>query len=355
MTAIRQHIESLGLNRRCRNFCLMCDLGYQDRFDKSDSETRKSYVESLAACTADEFCNNKPALGLITLLNETEFEEFIARLSTRAPFDASLAWNIIHLSSHGLGSWFIERGKAKFQRCFHLHPAIAPLLIQSAIRLDRETDDIIALFDCYESVAEEYPTLRDALPLWHAELKRREHERLEREEKSNAEILRQAAEKAEWTRKMNAITYGGPSAILNTLADATEMKVWRFPAHWADITNSKLRTLPSDLLAKALASVCVHVEIRCWRRLAHNLQSALHTQKRAQELRQLNDLPMIERLHAACSSRWSLTYYPLEWAEELLTSNLDLPRELKLKVLSKLKRLSHSGSWRSVRRYLLRE
>ena len=352
MTALRQCIEDLGLDRRTCNFCVMCDLGYQERFDSAGPEVRKSYVEALAACAADDFTKPLPVLGLITLLNEPEFEDFNARLARRAPFDASLAWNIIRLSSHGVGSWFFERGKAKFQRCFHLHPTIAPLLIQSAIRPDREAEDIIALFGCFESVAEEYTALRNALPLWQAELERRNQKRIAREEKEMSNRLHQEAEQAEWNVKINAITNEGPTVILQTLVDSSNSLTWRFPGYWGQMSEVKIREQTSGLLAQALAALSHHSDVRCWRSLAHKVQSALQTQKRVIEIHQLTELPLIERLKAACNSRWSLTYYPTDWAEEILAGPDGLSDELRTNMLAKLMRLQQRGPWRNLRQQL---
>ena len=352
MTTLRQCIETLGLDRRTCNFCVMCDLGYQERFDNADPEARQSFVEALANFTKDDFTKPLPVLGLIALLNESEFDDFISRLAKRTPFEATLAWEIIRHSSHGVGSWFFQRGKARYQRCFHLHPTIAPLLIQAAIRPDKESEDIIALFDCYESVAEEYTLLRDALPQWHKELKRREQERINREEMAEVERLRQEAEQAEWMRKINAITYEGPAAILQSLAEALTLEDWRFPSNWGNISDVKLRAQPSGLLMQALVSLSHHANIRCWRRLAHKVQSAIQTQKRANEIDQLAALPLIERFKAACQSRWSLTYYPTDWAEELLADTAGLSDELRANLLSKLMRIQRRGSWRCLRQKL---
>ena len=355
MTALRQSIESLGLDRRTCDFCMMCDLGYQERFDNVGNEVRKSFVEALASCTGDDFINPLPVHGLIALLNESEFEDFIARLARRSPFDASLAWNIIRLSSHGVGSWFVQRGKAKFQRRFHLHPTIAPLLIEAAIRPDHEKEDILALFSCYESVAEEHPRLRDALPIWRAELKRRELERIAQEEREKVERLRLEAEKFEWMRKINAVTDEGPAAILRSLADASTSKFWRFPRYWADIPDFKLRAQNPSLLRQALETLAKHAEDRCWRSLAHKVQSAVQTLKRVIEVDKLHTLPLVERLQVACNSRWSLTYYPAEWAEEFLADSTGVSDELKKAMRAKLMRLQQRGPWRNLRKMLLRK
>jgi len=354
MTTLRQCIETLGLDRRTCNFCMKCDLGYQERFDNAIPAVRQTFVEALAAVSEDDFTKPLPVLGLIALLNESEFEDFIAQLARRAPFDPALAWEIIRHSSHGVGSWFFQRGNATYQRCFYLHPTIAPLLIKAAIRPDKESEDIIALFDCYGSVAEEYTILRNALPQWHKELKRRERERIAREEMAEVERLRQEAEQAVWMRKINAITSEGPAAILQSLAEALTLEGWRFPSIWGNISDVELRAQPSGLLLQALGSISHHANIRCCRRLAHKVQSAIQTQKRAKEIDQLAALPLIDRLKATCQSRWSLTYYPADWAEELLADTTGLSDEMRANLLPKLMRIQRRGSWGALRQNLIR-
>jgi len=129
----------------------------------------------------EDFDDPRPLFGLVILLNQSEFDQFIAKITQRAPLDGALAWQIIRLSSNNSSQWFVDRGTAPFQRQFHLHPTIAPLLLQAAIRSGSESQDLIALFDYFEPVARDHPILRDALPLWHAELERRKREQEARE------------------------------------------------------------------------------------------------------------------------------------------------------------------------------
>ena len=355
MTALRQCIESLGLDRRTCGFCVMCDMGYQDRFDNAGPIARKSFVEALANVTEEDFENPNPVLGLIILLNESEFDEFISQFAKRGQVDASLAWAIIRNASRGVRDWFFKRGTAKFQRCFHLHPTITPLLIQSAIRPEHRSEDTLALFDYYESVANEHSVLSDALPLWHEELKHREQERIAQAEKDRLEKLRLEAEKFEWMRKINAITDEGPAAILQTLADASDSETWRFPGYWADMPDYKLRAQNTNLLTQALASLEKHTGDRCWRSFAHKVRSAIQSLMRVIEVDKLDAFPLVERLHTACNSRWSLTYYPVEWAEELLADNAGVSDELQKTMMTKLTRLQQRGPWRNLRQKLLRK
>jgi len=81
MTTIEQAIKSLGLDKRCRGFCRMCDLAIQERFDSVDTETRKSFVEALASCNGEDFDDPRPLFGLVILLNQSEFDQFIAKIT----------------------------------------------------------------------------------------------------------------------------------------------------------------------------------------------------------------------------------------------------------------------------------
>ena len=92
MRAIERALRSLGLDRRCRGFCRKCDLGIQGRFDSAGEESRRSFVEAVASCNGADFDDPSPLLGLVLLLNQSEFEQFITKIAQRAPFDHSLAW-----------------------------------------------------------------------------------------------------------------------------------------------------------------------------------------------------------------------------------------------------------------------
>lgn len=353
MKALREVIQHLGLDQRTCDFCLKCDLGYQERFDKAESSDREFFVRALADLNGDDFTQPLPVLGLITLLSESEFEDFIARLAKRAPFDASLAWDIIHLSSHGVGSWFFKRGMARFQRCFHLHPAIVPLLLQATIRPGNTVQDAVTLLDYFEPVAQEHSVLREALPDWHAELRRREQERLAHEEIEKADRLRREEARAARLLDLAAIELKGPAAMIQALADAPLSSHWDFPEAWAQISERSLRSLPQDLLEQALETTSNHSATRCSRSLNHKIRGALMTLSRAAAIAKLNASPLFERLSAACDSKWSLTYFPDSWAEEALSTTSSLPADLRARLLSRLMRLQRRSPWRNVRKQLL--
>ena len=352
MSAVQQAIESLGLDKRCRGFCRMCDLGLQDRFDSTGEGTRKSFVDALASNDWEESENPRALLGLVVLLNQTEFDQFIARLAQRAPFNGSLVWRIIRTSSINSSQWFIERGTAPFQRQFHLHPAIAPLLLQAAIRPASQSEDILALFEFFEPVAREYPVLREALPLWHAELERRALERKVREvreERENAERQLQEQKQAARLSECNAIQYRGPAAIISALADTPPSCPWDYPENWTWITDKKLRCVPQASLEQALQKISSHTDVRCWMSLAHKIRNALKSVKRFAELAELEHLPLTEKLRVACDSRWSLTYFPETWAEQIIREASSVSDELRTRLLSKLMRLQRRSPWRTVR------
>lgn len=355
MSAIQQASESLGLDKRCRGFCLMCDLGLQERFDSAGEGTRKSFVDALVSCDWEDSENSQAVLGLVILLNQSEFDQFITKLTQRAPFDDSLAWRIIRTSSIDSSQWFTKRGTAPFQRRFCLHPAIAPLLLQAAIRSASQSQDIIALYDFFEPVALDYPVLRDALPLWHAELARRAQERKAREERENAERLRQEAKRAARLSEFNAIQYSGPAAIIRALADTPPSCPWDYPENWTWISDQKLRSVRQDSLQQALQKISSHTDIRCWRCLAHKIRNALKTVKRSAELAEVEHLPLTEKLRVVCDSRWSLTFFPETWAEQIISEASSVSDELRTRLLSKLMRLRRRSSWRTVRQMLLRK
>jgi hypothetical protein len=294
-------------------------------------------------------------LGLVILLNQSEFDQFIAKFAQRAPFDDSLAWRLIRTSSVNSSQWFTKRGTAPFQRQFHLHPAIAPLLLQAAVRPASQSQDIIALYDFFEPVARDYPVLRDALPLWHAELERRAQERKAREERENAERLRQEERRAARLSEFNAIQYSGPAAIIRALADTPPSCPWDYPENWTWISEQKLRCVPQDSLEQALQKISSHPDVRCWRSLAHKIRNALRTVKRSAELAELERLPLTEKLQVACDSRWSLTYFPENWAEQIIREASSVSDELRIRLLSKLMRLQRRSLWRTVRQLLLRQ
>jgi hypothetical protein len=286
-------------------------------------------------------------------LNQFEFDRFITNLSLRAPFSGSLAWQIIRLASTDNHQWFIKRGSAPFQRKFHQHPTIAPLLLEAAIRAESRLQDTIALFDYYHPVASGYQVLRDALPLWRAELERRELERRTQEEQEMAERARQEQIRSARLLELNRIQYDGPTSIIRALADAHTSSFWDFPENWARIQDLNLRNVPLDLLKLALENVSRHLDVRCWRCLAHKILAAIKTVNRSGELADLERHPFSKQLEAACNSKWSLTYFPDCWGAQIASDSSGIQPELRSRLLSKLMRVQRRCSWRVARRALL--
>jgi len=50
-----------------------------------------------------------------------------------------------------------------FKPRFHLHPIVAPLLLEASVRLGTETEDALELLNYFEPVASEHPILQKAL------------------------------------------------------------------------------------------------------------------------------------------------------------------------------------------------
>jgi hypothetical protein len=222
-------------------------------------------------------------------------------------------------------------------------------LLQAAIRPASQSEDRLALFEFFEPVAREYPVLREALPLWHAELKRRALERKVREERENAERQLQEEKRAARLSEFNAIQYRGPAAIIGALADTPPSCPWDYPENWTWIADKKLRCVPRDSLEQALQKISGHMEARSWRSLAHKIRNALKTVKRSAELAELERLPLTEKLRVACDSRWSLTYFPESWAEQIIREASSVSDELRTRLLSRLMRLQRRSPWRTVR------
>lgn len=306
-------------------------------------------------CNEGDFDNPCPLFGLLVLLNKFEFERLIEKIAARAPIESSLAWQIIRLSDNNKSHWFVDCHAAPFQRQIHLHPAITPLLLKAAIRPSSETQDLIALFEYFEQVANEYSVLREALPLWQAEQERRRHELKAIKEKENAERLIQEARRAARLSELNQIQYSGPDAILRALADAPSSGSWDFPENWAWISDKKLRAISEDLLERALPKISSQTTPRCWSSLSHKILNALNTLRRSAELAKLEHSPLAEKLRFACDSRWSLTYFPESWAEQFLQVKPAIQNELRTHLLSKLMRLQRRTLWRDLKHLLLRQ
>ena len=369
MTAIEQAIAWMDLDKRCGGYaghCLKCDAVLQRKFDTGESDTRNFLADTLCSCTLEDFVKHEPLLWLVALLNTARYEQFVTGIAKLAPYSSDTAWQIIRMSEHNKGNWcFILEPwrKTQFKPRFHLHPAIAPSLLAATIRADSENEDAIALLDYFEPIAEQYPVLQQAIPLWRVEKVRREEERkadwLRQQEQNRNEALKREAEWAEREVEFGKIEAGGPVVIMRAVLDAPTLSPWNCPARWAWISEKDLSTLPREMLDEITHKVSGQPASRCWNglrnRIEHLLKSHAHSAERSAFLAKLKDHGLLERLQAACDSRWSLTYFPEDWAEQLLQEKFALPDELKTRLLSKLMRLQTRTPWRNLKHWLLRK
>jgi hypothetical protein len=361
MTAIQRAINFLGLDRRCSGFCLKCDLSIQRRFDSASEERREGFVEALALFDREDFGDPQPIVGLVTLLNHSEFEQFIARMAERNPFESSLAWQIIRLAAEDNPQWFIKRGTAPFQRQFHHHPAIAPSLIEATIQSGSEAEDALRLLDYFSPIAPNHPVLMQALPLWHAARSRQEAER-QAESLRRQELRRLEEEqlKARWAArevKFRDIESGGRTAIICAVLAAPSLSSWDCSERWAELIEAELDTLPRETLGLLARKFSRTSRPHLWRSLVskiHLLISRANSKERSELLLNLSCRSLPEKLLAACESRWALTYFPETWAEQIIHDTSEISVELRTRLLSKLMRLNRRTSWRAVRQLLLR-
>jgi len=368
MTAIEEALKWMDLDKRCGGYaghCLKCDEGLRRKFDTAESETRNALAEILCSCTLADFEKHQPLLWLVALLNTARYEQFVAGLAKLAPYSREQAWQIIRMSEHNKGNWcFILEPyrKTLFKPRFHLHAAIAPLLLAATVRTGNETEDAIALLDYFAPIADSHPVLQQALPLWRAEKARREEGRkaewLQQQEQRRIEAEQR---KVQWTAReteLQNIETGGSAAILRAVLDAPILSAWDCRARWAKISETALDALPREILEQVAHKIASQPPSRIWSglrsRIEHLLKSRAHSAERDAHLAKLKGKSLLERLEAACDSRWSLTYFPADWADEILQGVLSIPEALRLRLLSKLMKLRKQRHWRAVRKALLK-
>ena len=368
MTTIEQAIEWMDLDKRCGCYaghCLKCDEGLRRKFDTAESETRNLLADTLCSCTLADFEKHEPLLWLVALLNTARYDQFVAGIAKLAPYNRELAWQIIRLSEHNKGNWcFVLEPyrKAQFKPRFHLHPTVAPLLLAATIRADSEIEDAITLLDYFAPIATSHPVLQQAIPLWRAARERREEGR-------KAEWLRQQEQqriqdeqrKAQWEAReaeLQKIEANGPVAIVRAVLDAPTLSAWDCLERWAQIPETALGELPREMLEQIAHKIASLPPSRSWSglrsRIEHLLKSRAHSVERSQWLAQFDHSPLAEKLRTACDSRWSLTYFPESWAEEIIRDASGISDELRVRLRSKLMRLHRRSSWRTVRQLLLR-
>ena len=361
MTAVEQQTKSLGLDRRCSGFCRKCDLSIQDRFDSASEETRRTFLDALASCEGTDFDNPRPILGLVTLLNPSEFDQFIARMVQRAPFGASLAWQIIRGASTDNTLWFMGRGTSPFQRQFHLHPAIAPLLLDAAIRPGFEESDAVGLLDYFAPIASINPVLIRALPRWRAAKEREEAEhRAELSRRAEQARLEAEAVRAKWAAReaeFQIVESCGLSAIVNAVVAASSLKAWDCSERWSELLKAQLSLLSQEDIQTLARTLARRSRRGPWRSLYAEIHVRLSNARSAERLEWLADhesLPLTEKMSAACESKWPLTYFPESWAVQFIHEALDISDGLRDRMLSRLMRLQRQSPWLAVRRLLLR-
>jgi hypothetical protein len=372
MSAIEQAIAWMDLDKRCGGYgahCLKCDGVLQRKFDTADSDTHNFLADTLCACSLEDFETNSPLLWLVALLNSARYEQFVAGIASLAPYSRDTAWQIIRLSENNKGNWCFmlePYRKSLFKPRFHLHPAVAASLLAATIRPEAEIEDALALFDYFEPVAMDYPVLKRALPAWQAELDRRAEARKATEARAKADWMRLQEQKrikaAEWANReseFRTIESRGPMAVMSAVLASPSLGGWGCSDRWARISEKDLDTMPQEILLEVVKKISSHHPSRIWlglRSRIENLQkSRAHAEDRHACLAKLQELPLPERLHSACASNWSLTYFPEEWAEEVLQGASQIPPPLRNAMLSKLTRLRQPCRWRDVRQALLRQ
>ncbi len=162
--AVEQAVKWLDQNKGCGWECRKCNLNFQRTFDALEESQRQPLVDAICTTDIGAFEKHEPLLWLVALLNNTEFERLIARFISQAPFDRDLAWRLIRLSAGNQGAWRFDltRGRASlFKPRFHLHPALAPLLLEASIRAATETEDTLELLTYFKPIAGQHPIFRN--------------------------------------------------------------------------------------------------------------------------------------------------------------------------------------------------
>jgi hypothetical protein len=342
MTTIEDAINWMDLDKRCGGYaghCLKCDAVLQRKFDTAESETRNSLAAILCSCTLEDFERHQPLLWLVALLNTARYEQFVANIAKRAPYSRERAWQIIRLSEHNKGNWcFVLEPyrKALFKPRFHLHPTIVPLLLAATVGAGTEEEDGAALLEYFQPIVDMYPVLKNALPLWREEQARREAARAaewaRQANQKRIEDERLRAEEAARERQYRAIEVQGTDAILCAIRDADTLGA-SCPLRWASLPETTLRTVCTELLEEVARSLSGRELSRSWRGLNHRIIHLIKSQVRAKDriahLQQLENMPLLGKLNDASDSRWSLTYFPETWADEVIQQPSSIPKDLR--------------------------
>lgn len=220
----------------------------------------------------------------------------------------------------------------------------------------------LALLDYFAPIASAHPILHQALPHWRAARERREEQRraewLRQQEQQRIEDEKRKAQWAAREAELRIIEGGGPTAILHTVLEAPTLNAWDCSERWARIPETALSTLPAEMLDQVAHKIASQPHSRHWSglrsRIEHLLKSHTRSAERIEWLSKLDRLPFAEKLRVACDSRWSLTYFPESWAEQIISEPSGIPDELRTRRHSKLMRLQRRSSWRTVRQLLPR-
>ena len=376
--AIKQALEWMDLDRRCGGyaaFCLKCDGVLQLKFDNSNSTNpnisasaiRNTLADILCLCTLEDLQKHEPLQWLIALLNTANYERFVTGIANLAPYSGEVAWQIIRISEHNKGNscFILEPYRMSlFKPRFHLHPTVAPSLLAAMMRPGADADDVIALFDYFEPVANDYPVLRQALPLWHAELKRRADTRkadeakwLQRQEQTRVQDAQDAAKRKVGELDFLAIEARGPQAVVSAVLEAPSLGGWDCSPRWAKLSEKDLADVPPQLLEQVIQKMSQQKPPRLWHglrsRIKHCLKSRAHSAERTALLAQMEDYSLPDKLRAACDSNWSLTYFPEAWAVMAIQDVTVLSSDLKASILPKVSRLRRRSPWRSIRQLII--
>ena len=357
----------MDLDKRCGGYaghCLKCDGVLLHKFDTTESEMRSALADVLCACSLEDFEKHQPLLWLVALVNTARYEQFVAGITKFAPFSLERAWQVIRLSEHNKGNWCFglePYRKAQFKPRFHLHPTLAPLLLAATIRPGTESEDAVALLDYFAPIAATHPVLQQAIPFWRAARERREEERkaewLRQKERDRVEAEQRKAQWVAREAEFQAIEAEGSGAIVRSVLEAPTLSAWDCCERWAKIPETTLNKLSREVLDQVAHKIAGQPRSRQWSglrsRIEHLLKSRAHSAERSELLSQLDLLPFSEKLRAACDSRWSMTYFPESWAEQMIREASSISAELRDRLLSKLMRLQRRSSWRTTCRFLL--
>jgi hypothetical protein len=358
MNAVNRAIEWSEQYKGCGWACVKCNFNLRLKFEALDAQERTPIVEAIHSCSLEDFEAHQQVLWMLALFTDAEFDQFARKWASRAPFERRTAWHIIHLSSSNHGSWRFGipiQPATWFKPHFHLHPSLAPVLLAATLRADTETEDAVALLEYFEPIAHAYPVLKDALPLWRREQTRREDDRkaewARQAERTQIEKERLKAVTAVREAQFQAVEASGPEAVLRVIRDSASLA--DCPFRWARLPETTLGSVSQDILDQVTSRLAAERVSRGWRslhrRIVHFLKSRTHSTERKTYLSSLEHLPLLKRLDVASQSRWSLTYFPEEWAEEVLLNISGIPSDLRQQLLAKLMRLRRQSAWRRVR------